>query len=61
MRKSLLAALFSILLSTILIDAAHAQLTSLTEGFDNTGNSVGPTAPNGIFAQTQPWGKRQQL
>jgi hypothetical protein len=53
MRKPLLARLFGILLSAILIDAAHAQLTSLTEGFDTTGNSV-PTA-TGIFAQTQPW------
>jgi fibronectin-binding autotransporter adhesin len=53
MRKSLLAALFGILLSAILVDAAHAQTTSLTEGFDTTGNSV-PT-PTGIFAQTQPW------
>src|SRR5271165_762569 len=54
MRKSLLAALFSFLLSAFLIEAARAQLTSLTEGFDNTGNSVPPPA-TGIFAQSQPW------
>src|SRR5271165_1681254 len=53
MRKSLLTALFSFLLSAFLIEAARAQLTSLTEGFDTTGNSV-PT-PTGIFAQSQPW------
>src|SRR4029077_10869137 len=58
MRKSFLGGLFSLLLSAFLIEAVHAQLTSLTEGFDNTGNSVGPgppPAPTGIFAQAQPW------
>src|SRR4029077_18677757 len=35
MRKSLLAALFSFLLSAFLIEVARAQLTSLTEGFDD--------------------------
>src|SRR5271166_2880097 len=53
MRRSLLAALVSLLLSAFLIETAHAQLTSLHEGFDNTGNSV-PT-PSGIFTQTPPW------
>ena len=53
MRKSLLAALFSFLLSAFLIEVARAQLTSLTEGFDTTGNPV-PTQ-TGIFAQSQPW------
>jgi hypothetical protein len=53
MRKPFFGGLSSLLLSTFLIYAAHAQLTSLTEGFDNAGNSV-PTA-TGIFAQAQPW------
>jgi autotransporter-associated beta strand protein len=35
MRKSLLAALFSFLLSAFLIEVARAQLTSLSEGFDD--------------------------
>jgi hypothetical protein len=35
MRKSFLGGLFSLLLSTFLIEAARAQLTSLTEGFDD--------------------------
>ena len=48
MRKSLPAALFSILLSAFVIEHAHAQLTSLTEGFDTVG-SVGPPA-TGIYA-----------
>src|SRR5271166_3457056 len=53
MRRSLLAALVSLLLSAFLIETAYGQLTTLTEGFDTTGNSV-PT-PTGIFAQSQPW------
>jgi autotransporter-associated beta strand protein len=53
MRKSYLAALFGFLLTAFLIEAARAQLTSLNEGFDNTGNSE-PT-PTGIFVGTQPW------
>jgi hypothetical protein len=52
MRKSLFATLFSFLLSAFLTEVAYAQLTSLTEGFDTTGNSV-PT-PTGIFVQSQP-------
>jgi hypothetical protein len=48
MRKSLLAALFSFLLSAFLIEVARAQLTSLTEGFDTVG-APGPPA-TGIFA-----------
>ena len=53
MRKSLLAALLSFLLSAFLIHESRAQATSLNEGFDTTGNSV-PT-PTGIFAQASPW------
>lgn len=53
MRKPPPAALFSILLLSLLIETAHAQATSLTEGFDDTGNSE-PT-PTGIFAQASPW------
>src|SRR5580700_6541892 len=48
MRKFLLAALFSFLLSAFLIEVARAQLTSLTEGFDTVG-APGPPA-TGIFA-----------
>src|SRR5271165_2066586 len=53
MWKTLISGLCSFLLSAILAATARAQLTSLTEGFDTTGNSV-PT-PTGIFAQSQPW------
>ena len=48
MRKSPLAALFGFLLSALLTQGTHAQLTSLTEGFDTVG-SAGPPA-TGIFA-----------
>jgi hypothetical protein len=48
MRKSFLTGLFSLLLTTFLIETARAQLTSLTEGIDTVGSS-GPPA-TGIFA-----------
>src|ERR1700738_4119390 len=53
MWKTLLSRLGSCLFLAISAATADAQLTSLTEGFDTTGNSV-PT-PTGIFAQSQPW------
>jgi len=52
MWKTLLSRLGSCLFLAISAATADAQLTSLTEGFDTTGNSV-PT-PTGIFAQSQP-------
>jgi fibronectin-binding autotransporter adhesin len=53
MWKTLLSRVGSCLLLITSVATADAQLTSLTEGFDTTGNSV-PT-PTGIFAQSQPW------
>ena len=53
MRKLFLSGLCVFLFTACLVPVSRAQLTSLTEGFDTTGNSV-PT-PTGIFAQSQPW------
>src|SRR5580704_15236801 len=53
MGKTLLSRLGSCVFLATSVLTARAQLTSLTEGFDTTGNSV-PT-PTGIFAQSQPW------
>ena len=53
MWKTLLSRVGSCLFLVTSVATADAQLTSLTEGFDTTGNSV-PT-PTGIFAQSQPW------
>jgi hypothetical protein len=48
MRKSFVCPLWGLILSALATGTAHAQLTSLTEGFDTVGSS-GPPA-TGIFA-----------
>src|SRR5882762_11322269 len=48
MRKSFVRPLCGLILSALATGTAHAQLTSLTEGFDTVGSS-GPPA-TGIFA-----------